>query len=117
MTHRNFAREAILKAAAHIEQHPESYDFMRTRTPAVGDSACLLGWIGHFMGMGDYVPIGNVAEALGFKVTLALDHCFEFYNAITKLEPARELSGRHGYEWNFRADVAARAMRKYAETF
>ena len=46
---RTTPREAILKAADHIEAHPELFKFSETEIPHVcGTPGCALGWIGYF---------------------------------------------------------------------
>lgn len=42
-------REAILKAADWIQEHPDSYNFMATEIPHCGSKGCLIGWVGHFL--------------------------------------------------------------------
>jgi hypothetical protein len=58
-------REAILKAADHIEQNPERYDFSSCETPDCGTPGCMIGWIGHFAGV-DY---------RSFRTTFGFDYC------------------------------------------
>lgn len=54
-------RDAILKAADHIEANPSLYDFGRFKSPECDTPACMVGWVAHFMG----VPAGlNVWSGL-----------------------------------------------------
>jgi hypothetical protein len=57
-------RAAILVAADHIDSNPEAFEFSRIGIPrdhGPGDTACALGWIGHFLGM--WEPRNEVACA------------------------------------------------------
>lgn len=51
---------AIMKAADTIERHPELYNFLSNEVPDCGSPGCLLGWIGHHLGLRG----GNVFEAV-----------------------------------------------------
>ncbi len=45
-------REAILKAADHIERNPRMFNFDEVVVPGnCGTPGCALGWIGHFSGV------------------------------------------------------------------
>lgn len=55
-------KQAVLTAADHIEQHPETYEFMKAEKPSSEqDITCVLGWIGHYM------DIPNKEESLPFR--------------------------------------------------
>jgi hypothetical protein len=117
----SFAREAILKAAAHIEQYPESYDFMRVHTPAAGERACLIGWIGHFMGMPQWTHIDKVAHTMGLRDRdTFIGPCNAFYRFMDLLDsrpdPNPPVEGQSWRLWHSRAAVAAPMLRKFAET-
>ena len=44
-------RQAILKAADHIERNPNSFDYCRAiTTPRQNGSGCYVGWIAFFAG-------------------------------------------------------------------
>lgn len=85
MTDRNFARESMLAAAAHIEQHPDQFYFYESKVPsnARSEQACALGWTGHFQnrreswlasvraffssyGKAEHRQLGVIARSLGF---------------------------------------------------
>lgn len=51
--------DAIMKAADTIEKRPDLYQFMANDIPDCGSPGCLLGWIGHHMGLR-----GNVFETV-----------------------------------------------------
>lgn len=44
-------REAILKAADHIEANPGLYDFQKIVVPGCGTPGCMVGWVGCFKGI------------------------------------------------------------------
>lgn len=47
-------KQAVLAAADHIEQHPETYNFMLFDRPkSETDKSCILGWIGFYLGLLD----------------------------------------------------------------
>ena len=117
----SFAREAILKAAAHIEQYPESYDFMRVCTPGPGERACLIGWIGHFMGMPQWTHIDKVAHTIGLRDRdTVIGPCNALYRFMIDLDPRIDPNplneGPSWMLWQSRAAVAAPMLRKFAET-
>jgi hypothetical protein len=57
-------RQAILKAADHIEQNPHLYEFYQNEVPECGTPGCMLGWIGHFLGVRGSVGY-QVCPAMG----------------------------------------------------
>lgn len=57
---------AILKAADHIEKEPHLYNFYCNRVPDCGTPGCMLGWIGHFMGLTGSV-YNDVAPVVGLS--------------------------------------------------
>lgn len=96
-------REAILKAADHIEAHPEEFNIYRGRYPSRGAQGCALAWIGYFIGHEDcdFYWI-SVAEKL-----LPTMHELGFYRVLT------EFIGN--CEWTRQADLCAKALRLYAD--
>lgn len=104
------AREAILQAAAHIEQHPESYDFLVTEVPTKESRqrACVLGWIGHFLGI---APGENVA-----RVATALGHGSE-YAIYSQMDEFDWDSRRIDLHWQRKPAIAARQMRQIATKY
>ncbi len=61
-------REAILKAADHIERNPAAYCFSENDMPTCGTPGCLMGWIGFYAGVKPTSAcyMGAVRKALGF---------------------------------------------------
>lgn len=94
-------RDAILKAADHIESHPETFHFMATDIPHACDSpGCALGWVGFFAGI-DANRVGQVADAM------SINTC-DFYDQMDKYA---------GREWIDRPELCAVALRGYANEF
>lgn len=64
-------RQAILKAADHIEQNPDHFRYVSNDRPdaGCGTPGCMLGWIGIFLGMKEERYGGSwaaqVAKAIG----------------------------------------------------
>lgn len=98
-------RQAILKAADHIECKPESYNFGSCSVPALcGSPGCMLGWIGHFAGAPVDSSIGHAAlNFLGVSST-------EFYARIRSVSI-------DGYCAYLPADHVAHALRAYADKY
>lgn len=57
--------DAIMKAADRIEAAPHDYDWHKTNTGHCGTPACMLGWIGRMLGLGNYVSNIDVVKRLG----------------------------------------------------
>lgn len=94
-------RDAILKAADHIEAHPEAFHFMETRVPHVcGTAGCALGWIGFFAGLNAH-SVGEVVAAMNTE-------SFEFYDRMDKYG---------GRTWIDDPTLCAKALRGYADEF
>ena len=95
-------RSAILLAADHIEQHPELFRFTKCRIPECGTPGCLLGWIGHFLGMAPGQSI------LGLESPMNADHHL-FYDRVSSLLDQQP--------WTVNAPMCARGLRLYANTY
>lgn len=99
---------AIMKAADHIERNPKQYAFHATLIPPCGTPGCMLGWIGHFAGVGDR---RDVLEAVNREL-LGLhgdDHTdCEFYDRIEASQHFTKLTD---------APSIAKCLREYAETY
>ena len=99
---------AILKAADHIERNPHLYDFYRSNVPNCGTPGCMLGWIGHFMG----IPKGaNIYTAVGPRLNIGI--C---------IQSQMGWKGGTGKDPNERrpandATIAAAVMRQFAQRF
>lgn len=102
-------REAILRAADHIEQNPWLYNYAYTRTPDCGTPACMWGWIGFFLGYAKGESIGFIArQIVPSSVTrdgVETTHLYEFRKSI-------------GIEYDSATvDDAVAALRSYADKF
>jgi hypothetical protein len=104
-------REAILKAADHIERHPREFNYNSIHVPeraGCGTTGCALGWICYFFGSGvtdsslvrtnfssTHAPVGaGVSDGV-------------FYARMTDLVVG----------WEKDADNCARALRLYADKY
>lgn len=110
------AREAILAAAAHIEAHPEQWDFMECGIPkehTCGTPGCALGWIGFFLKYndkgGEIDSIRNLDD-----VSLFMDSVYQtqFYDRMNRLSNASP-----GPDWTSDATKAANTLRLYARSW
>lgn len=108
-------REAILKAADHIERNPLDFDFWKTGVPgSCGTPGCALGWIGHFMGETNY--FNDVCDVMGLGITkphLPERGEFDFYRRMDKIEGPAVLHGK----WTNSAELCARTLRLYADKY
>jgi hypothetical protein len=110
-------RDAILKAAAHIEANPGKLNFSRGHIPKRSGGfcggTCPLAWIGEFM-EGDYIHShGDVARELGC-------HPSQFYNEMDELSNYPVRGWYFGFAgsfapWATDAKVCAETLRKYAD--
>lgn len=101
-------REAILKAADHIERHSEGYDFWHNIVPVrCGSHGCALGWIGYFAGLTEYGSAQQiVSEYLG------IDSSAFFYADMCELTN----SSPNPYKgWYISHSLAAKGLRLYAD--
>lgn len=114
------AREAFLQAAAHIEAHPEQYNFYKHHIPkTIHDAqACLLGWAGYFYdaerwsGLNTVSPIHNFSrEVLGHEPTI-------FYERLRYISPLFSLIEQRAgaKDWANDSKIAANTLREFAET-
>lgn len=95
---------AIMKAADHIERHPELFNFIEVRVPDCKTPACAAGWISHFMG---HEPVG---QGITSGVT---DVAFDTpYGVFTS---RMDILKKH--VWRFDPKICADTMRLYAETY
>jgi hypothetical protein len=110
-------RDAILKAADHIERHPSEFNFIIPSIPAgpgCGSPGCALGWIGSFAGMrGHYTDVAG--KILGAENPIA------FYELLTEAEGVKRVAHcdpgtywTHG-QWWLNAPACAAALRLYAD--
>jgi hypothetical protein len=96
-------RDAILKAADHIESHPEEFDFHSVDRPGCGTPGCALGWIGVF---------GEVTKPAGRSWLGAVSD----YIAVDSVVFYQRMSELDGY-WTVFHDSCARALRAYADKY
>lgn len=107
-------RDAILKAADHIDRNPSLFDFGAGYVPpAPGCPACALARIGYYLGdviqpqlscvsgMGMQRMWHSVSNYLGERTA------GDFYDKLTCLAG--------GSDWKIRAPICAKAMRLYAD--
>ena len=104
-------RQAILLTADHIEQNPETYDFMSVRIPDCGTPGCLIGWVESFLGLSEQqrlliVLLGHATFGDCMGVTAPV-----FYSRMNNIQPWWR---RH---WHFNAKSAATSLRKYADLY
>jgi hypothetical protein len=112
--------QAILRAADHIQQHPQLFDFERTRVPDnCHTSGCALGWIGFFAGRTQrrirtlfglsflHRGIAIVTEDAGSDPVITVTAC-EFYERMDRLAAC---------DWRKDANHCATALRLYAATY
>jgi len=96
-------RNAILKAADHIEKNPNEFDFMAIGFPEpnCGTPGCALSWIGSFLGKRAECGVTWFPEeVLGIEA-------IEFYYRMEGFDN----------NWRWRADACARALRCYADAY
>jgi len=97
--------EVINKAADHIEQYPERFDFWTVYPPkGPEEKGCAIAWIGYFAGANSRELCSIAREVLGVSDG-------EFYYRMHDVSPHRS--------WNWRYDTAlcAAALRQYAEVY
>ena len=106
-------RQAILRAADWIEKNPSDYSFGSCEVPECGTPGCMVGWIGHFLGIEkgkhfvwDY-PC-NYGER-GITPIIGC-HAGTFINRIRPLVPRQ-------FDIYANAKHAAIALRAYAEKY
>jgi hypothetical protein len=112
-------RDAILRAADHIERHPQDFNFGSVSIPVCGTPGCALGWISAYcdfprgehgfskccdlLGLEPEFQTGIKLDAGAFK-----DQSFTFYNRMKKLG---------GSSWCSNAINCAEALRLYADKY
>lgn len=113
-------RQAILKAADHIERNPSAFNFGAVRFPKPNDCGtpgCALGWIGVFAGLPDmyarsldrsdsWCVLRAAREVLGLPDKCHTDSVF--YERMDEVA---------GTDWRHSAATCARALRLYADRY
>lgn len=112
-------KEAVLATADLFEREPGRYNFTQPRIPEAmtpGMSACLLGWIGFFMGMTqpeDPDADQDMLPAVAALIVGAGDGAeSRFYEAVDRIKP-ENTPWRD--TWISSAATAAAALRELAE--
>ena len=101
-------RQAILKAANHIEANPGLFDFQSLEVPGCGTPGCIVGWVGHFMGVehGTNCWGDDCVGIMGVESNAFFDRMLELQEQDETEEPFTSDVG-----------VAARFMRLYADKY
>jgi hypothetical protein len=109
-------RQAILRAADHVQRSPRDFEFREIAVPtACGSPGCAIGWVAHFTGM--TFPVHGCGIYPHHAKTISLVHpvCesvfgvdhHEFYTRMDALS-----SG-----WRRDPVTCARALRLYADKY
>ena len=107
-------REAILKAADHIEHNPGRFQFNSVFVPNdCGSPGCAIGWIGRFAGaeQGSMIEILHRHDKPSAVELLGLRSQEDFYDRM------RELALVAPAPWQYDAAQCAKALRIYADTY
>lgn len=106
-------RDAILKAADHIEGSPRLFNFGKCATPHdCGTPGCALGWIGFFAGKQFHGAIVcDVAASIGIPGNVRGSSEGTFYERMNKL------CADDDRIWIEDAAACARGMRLYADKY
>ena len=97
--------DAIMKAADHIERHPNDFYYQSNLVPySCGTPGCALGWIGHFLGLRGSVHT-EVLPAIGLRDLLDFS-----MSRMDELVPVFS-------DWRHDPPECARALRLYAEKY
>ena len=118
-------RDAILKAADHIERNPCSFDFWNNRIPKhCGSPGCVLGWIGFFAGLKDDIGSAQLAVTSYLNTNPQIFYS-DLHDLVGDSNAERGLPGntergflaKHGLErgWKTNPSLAVEALRKYAD--
>lgn len=101
-------REAILKAADHIESHPDQFNFGSVEVPhKCGTPGCAVGWIQHFMNK----DRGQMIDARCFTGRLECGIARTedvFYGRMDSFAVG---------QWRHCADLCAKALSLYADKY
>ncbi len=109
-------REAILKAADHIERNKTSLSFMSTQRPSIDGQGCPLAWIGFFAGIerreGDHPSPYLYAHSTVAPLITGLyweEAQKEFFDRMNAL--------RGSAGWTCDPRGAAKTLRAYADKY
>lgn len=101
-------RDILLRAADHIEQHPQSYRFSKTVLPTRSEpTGCLIGWMAHCAGHWSWFGAAR-ADGARCKKLIGVDEQ-TFFNLLRQFSQS----------WNWSSDPfdAVLALRCYANTY
>jgi len=106
---------AVMKAADHIERHPELFDFDERSGPHdCGTPACALGRIGFFAGSlyefwdGSLSIYGVAYRTFGMRDNGDNDGATTFYTRMNQLV---------GHDWKVDASICAKGLRLLAQDY
>jgi len=110
-------RQAILKAAAHIERNPSLFDFKCLRVPPgeCGTPGCVLGWIGFFAQVKSSYDFSTASNLDVSRFMGIPDTTLVFYERMSQC--SKQANGDTCYEWRSNAEKCAKAMRVYADRY
>lgn len=104
-------RDAILKAADHIERFPEEFSFNSYTVPErphCGTPGCALGWMIAFAGTGHSLFMAFAQQVLGIVPHGKMSAGYEFYCRMDELV---------GADWVASAEACAAGLRLYADKY
>lgn len=105
---------AVLRAADHIDKHPERFDFRTLKTPLTRfERGCALGWIAFFVN--DHLE----PHSDGYLVNDFCEQFFgisdtKFYERMRRLEVG---TSSRMITWPQSAAICADTLRKYAQRY
>lgn len=101
--------QAIMRAADHIEQNPELFDFHASVVPECGSPGCALGWIGFFANISPGISVSDASDAMDTSD-------WTFYHVMDALtEDVGD--DENGNGWMANARLCALGLRRYAEKY
>jgi hypothetical protein len=108
---------AFMRAADHIEQQPDSFDFGNCAVPLLdcGTTGCALGWVGFYAHLpipensDGYLPVNVVSD--GFSKSDML-----FYREMDALQNGLK-DEFYAESWIHDAQLCAKLMRLYAKRY
>lgn len=113
-------REAILRAASHIERNPNALNF--TICSMGKDVGCPLVWIGKYSGWTDLHLAQEVARRMIAKPDFRLamvrhKGTYIFGSAAAEGTFFRRMNELVGEDWTHDATVCAKGLRMYADKY
>lgn len=112
-------RQAILKAADHIERQPHLFSFKEWLMPNdCGSPGCAIGWIGVFS---ETVVEKSCHDGIERRSGVASDVCpavlgikaEDFYDRMDSIDQTTDFDKR----WRRNAGTCARSLRAYADKY